>query len=258
MNFESPAERVCSVFLRTARLYKTCVLLDRAAHVPLAGEQAGAGSVWSSETAGFCLQTLPQVPACFKTLCSPWNPVQISDQGQFYRCGLISSSAREFSCKIFIFPRLLLPSSSATAAPSRLLKRFLMFLVSASVLWSYRCHFRPCPGPRGPRLDWWSSFWRRGSSGPCSLWPPFAPWPNSTASKERWWTARSDVRLLCFMRCDCEEGFIQIASLSDRPSSSGGRSVRGDLRRSPPWPPGLLRSAARPGRQRQSLIHAAA
>lgn len=42
--------------------------LDRSAYVPLAGEQTGAGSVWSSETTGFCLQTLPQVLACFRPL----------------------------------------------------------------------------------------------------------------------------------------------------------------------------------------------
>lgn len=269
---------------------KTRVLiydLDRSAYVPLAGEQTGAGSVWSSETTGFCLQTLPQVLACFKTLSfSPWNLIKSSDKGQFCHCNLMNAVEFlwKFSAFFFFFldccftcgvmgssgTLLKGTSSSATTAPSQLMlskesrwmvgvKYFLMFLVPASVLQSYRCHFRPCPGPRGARLDWQRSFWRSGSWGPCSLWPPFALWPNSTASKERWWTARSDVRLsLCFMRCDSEKGFIQVTPLSDRPSSSGGRSVCGDLWRSPPWAPGLLRPAARPGRQRRLVIHAAA
>lgn len=41
---------------------------DRAAFVPVAGEQARSGSVGSPEKAGFCLQALPQVLACNKTL----------------------------------------------------------------------------------------------------------------------------------------------------------------------------------------------
>lgn len=67
-NFRFPTKLIYARRRFSEYLHVLIHELDRAAHVPVAGEQTGAGSVWTSETTGFCLQTLPQVLACFTTL----------------------------------------------------------------------------------------------------------------------------------------------------------------------------------------------
>lgn len=86
------------------------VELDRSAHVPLAGEQTGDGPVWSSETTGFCLQTLPEVLSCYKTLSLPHEiKSQAERRGSFATEGLqVCGCAGEF---FWIFSAFLFFSS---------------------------------------------------------------------------------------------------------------------------------------------------
>lgn len=96
----------------------------------------------------------------------------------------------------------------------------------ASVQWLHQCRCHRSLGPGWLRLDWWRSFWRSGSWGPCRASPPSDPWLNYTVWKGRSWTARLDVRPIWrFLRMSVTEDSIILQYLVLEPGYLRGQNI---------------------------------